>query len=625
METKHTFPLQLPDPTLPAPWVPVAQNKGGLGVDELRKNPPVPVRVTALADRGLMPGALMTLFWGGFQVDSYILRQEQIDTGLLSFDVSPGEIVDGENIEVSYRSLTAEGLNPTVSFPCYIRVNTQVPGDPPLNPSEPVNAGLSPPSGIPRPVTDAHVATGIDVIILNWVNMEADDVVTLTWGNTRIAHPPLTIGEVNRPVTIHVDGDTILANSNTLGLKIYYDIRDIVGNWSLNSKPFITDIEAGPNTMPAPRITEAQGDDDIALPELGSSDAHVIVPVYSPWAVNDNVTVLWEGLTAGGIRVDERVSYFTQADEEGFSVTKEITNATVAAIGGGSAIVYYEVNGTRRSRRKAITVSGTTQRLAGPTIAQQSGGVLDPARVPQTGATVIVKAIPGMDVGDTVYLYWDGLTAAGGTTQYSTQTDVTDSNADITFTVEKAKHVVPLAGGSLKLHYTLVNGAVSRESETTSYSVAPLSAAIREDFTGQPPQLLQAGATLDTGLISIHFMDGLGYAGFPQNDKLPENPGAIAMPALHVCYQNPLLNPGIQSIQIDLRQACTTFECDIHGLNGTTTISLLNSSLGLIDSVTPSTQTNYHFSYTTTSEPIRFLRIVADKDWTRWDNFVMTP
>lgn len=465
--------LQPLAPNLPAPWIPVLEqsNKGGLGVEELRKQPPVPVRVTALKDLGIVVNSTLTLYWNGGVVDQYIISQEQYDTGMVNFDVMPSEILDGENIEVLYHCITPQGVNLATSLSYYVRVNTLVPGNPPLNPVAPVNENLAPPGNIPNPVTDAHATAGILVRIANWINMEVGDLLTLTWGQTRIPFGrPLEQADLNHPLTILVDQQTILANGNTLGLKVFYDIHDNVNNWSLNSLPFVTDVSAGPNTMPAPRVGQADANGDIALSNLGTENVKVDIPVYSPWSALDHVIIRWHGVTPAGTSVDESVEFDMTAGDEGFPVTREIKNATVTAIAGGTAVVYYEVNGVRRSKSKALTVSGAIPALAPPQVLEQVNGVLDPATLPAPGATVVVAQYPGMALTDHIYLYWEGTTQDGQPTHFAADKAVTAIGL-ISFSVPTAANVTPLAGGSVKIYYTVVSGLVSRTSDALQLTV----------------------------------------------------------------------------------------------------------------------------------------------------------
>jgi hypothetical protein len=534
MDTNST-PIQLPAPTLPAPWIPVVEqsNKGGLGVEELRKNPPEPVDVTSLIDLGILPGATMTLFWNDLAVDSYVISRPQIETGVLSFKVQPSEIVDGEDIVVFYTSITAEGVNLTVSHPYTVRVNTKVPGTPPLNSPEPINQNLEAPRNIPTPITDAIAAQGIDVVISPWTNMEVGDVLTLTWGQNKIVMPALNAGDLQRPVIVHVSSDIILSTSQTLGLKVFYDIRDNVGNWSLNSLPAKTDVEAGVSDLFAPRVVKAAGDNDLALGDLGTADAEVQIPAYSPWSIGDRVDLYWLGLTAGGIEVNATDVYFMRNGDQGFTVTMNIPNAPVVAIAGGSAMVYYEVNGARRSARTHITVSGAIQKLPAPEILQAPGTELDPVSVPPTGASVLVKWSPGMALGDQVYVYWNGTTAAGGGTSFTTNMEVTVLGQDLLFTVPKDQQVVPLAGGTLDLYYVVVPavGGAQRESEHRTWTV--------KGAVGQQPPALDiledndathvldiAGLTKVTARVPDYGMVTgdtvvVGWAGVTQRDTSP--------------------------------------------------------------------------------------------------------
>lgn len=626
MDKKRIDKTQLQAPTMPAPWIPVLEqsNKGGLGVGELRKNPPVPVRVTAFRDAGITVDSTLSLYWDRVLVDQYVMSQEQHDTGMVNFDVHPNEIPDGVDIEIFYTSVTREGVNPTVSEPYFVLVNTRVPGNPPLNATEPVNNNLPPPRGIPNPVTDGNSATGITVIIDNWVNMEIGDILTLTWGQTRIPFGrPLEQADLDRPLAIFVSQATILANSNMLGLKVFYDIRDIVDNWSLNSPPFITDVEAGPNTMPAVRVTEADANGNIDLARLGTGNAHVMVPVYTPWTALDRVAIRWHGLTAGGTSVDETVEFNMTPDDEGFPVTKEIQNATVTAIAGGTAVVYYEVNNVRRSRRRPLTVSGVIPPLPKPQLLEEQNGVLDPATLPAAGATVVVPQYPGMALNDRIYLYWEGTTAAGDPTHYSADQPVT-ALGFVTFSVPTAANITPLAGGSVRIFYTVVTGLASRTSDTLDLSVKRNQPVLKiEDFDIPGNNIIQAGGSFATLNTRVAFLSGDGGAGISEvYDPVSQgaDPALFQRPALQVC----IADAGTQTIQLDLLQPCVQVTINVFGATrGLTTLEFRDAANQVLYSITPpaGNPPSQTLRFTTNGPAsIRYLRIIGQQDWTVWDN-----
>jgi hypothetical protein len=611
------------------PSIPVVDqaNKGGLGVLELRKNPPEPVVVTAPIALGMRVNTTLILYWDAQVVDSYRITQEQLGTGLIVFRVQPHLILDNDNAVFYYTSASPVGGNPDTSPSRRVIVNTRVPGNPPLYPTDPINANLQPPRDIPNPVTDANSANGITVTIPNWANMEVGDILTLTWGQTRIPFGrPLAQADLDHPLTIHVSQATILANSNMLGLKVFYDIRDIVDNWSLNSPPFMTDVEAGPNTMPAVRVTEADANGNIDLSRLGTGNAHVTVPVYTPWTALDHVAIRWHGLTAAGTSVDETVEFNMTPDDEGFPVTREIQNATVTAIAGGTAVVYYEVNNVRRSRRKALTVSGVVPPLAKPQVLEEQNGELDPATLPATGATVVVPQYPGMALNDRIYLYWDGTTAAGDATHYTADQVVTTLGF-VTFSVPTAANVTPLAGGSVKIYYTVVSGLASRTSDILDLNVKRNQPVVTVDEFDIPGNnIIGAGGSFRTLHTLISFLSGDGAAGInDQYDPVSQgaNPALFQRPALQVC----IADAGFQTIQIDLQQPCVEVAINVFGATrGLTTLEFQNAAKQTLYSTTPPAggQPSQTLRYGTNGPAsIRYLRITGQQDWTVWDNINM--
>jgi hypothetical protein len=465
------------------------------------------------------------------------------------------------------------------------------------------------------------------VTILNWVNMEVGDILTLTWGQTRIPFGrPLVQSDLDRPLTIHVSQATVLANSNMLGLKVFYDIRDIVGNWSLNSRAFVTDIEAGSNIMPAPRINEADANGDIDLARLGAGNVHVVVPVYSPWTAQDHVAIRWHGLTAGGSSVDETVEFDMTPGDEGFPVTKEIQNPTVTAIAGGTAVVYYEVNNVRRSRRRSLTVSGTVPPLAKPQVLEAQNGVLDPAILPGTGATVVVPQYAGMDEDDKIYLYWEGTTAAGDATHYSAEHTV-GTIGFVQFSVPTAANVTPLAGGSVKIYYTVVVGLVSRTSDTLQLSVSrnqPVELTEAFDMVGN--NIIRAGNSIRPPHTLISFASGAGTAGVNDvYDPVSQggDPALFQRPALQVC----IADVGVQTILIDLLQTWDRVTINVLGaVHGRTTLEFRDELDRFLYGTTPPSGSprNQTLQYSANGgTPIRYLRIFGQQNWTVWDNIKM--
>jgi len=598
----------------------------GLGYHQLY-DPTKPVPLIARLPDVIRVGDVVTLFWDGVNVQQYDLDQATKDRGWLSFSVPPTAIAGiADRGEVYYTLFDPLAGETRYSDTRTIKVNRLVPGGLDPDTLTAINENLVAPTITP-PIIDS-ADTPVTVTMPVWLNMELGDELTVLWNGIRVNHPPLTV--IAQQI-VPIPKAVLEQGGSNAKLPVSYEIRDIVDNYSLPSHTGFADVVIDPAAVAAPRVREA---DPVTLVldlvALGNNDAHVLIPHYAGGRPNDQVTLTWVG-RVGAVEQTLTLGPVTIGDPDFDPMPIfDIPNAHLKSIAGGTAMASYEVRHTDgttlHSKRTAITLTGLPVSLVAPSIRGVTGTVID---LTTLGTSAFVRVAPyiGKQAGDKISLIWTGTPQNGQPSHYTDDHIVLpgEENLEYAFEVDRRLNLDPLIDGSLSLQYQVVfTGTTSPvNSDISDYTVVGVKAE-REDFSGQLPALIQAGQRISRPLMDIEFVSGLGQAGFPAGDMLPVDPGPLTLPTLHVCYQNPIINPGTQTLRLDLKRDYRTVECDIHGANGLVTITLLNSNQAVIESITVPDQTNYHLRSTTT-QPIRYLWILADKDWTRFDNFVLIP
>lgn len=449
---------------------------GGLGNADLA-DPNKGVPMLAILPLSAAENDLAELHWEGVVVERFTISEAQINNGRISFNPLPLVLPDNPAAQAFYRIYFGLGANPDDSPTRTVRVKRTVPGNPdPDNTTPTINENLLKPEGVP-PLIDK--TQDLDVTIEPWLDMAEGDVLTLYWGGSRFAikQPPLPAGEIGKPQVVKVPSQTLIDAGDSEKLQVNYDIRDVVGNWSLLSVPAFTNVQVDPNAPAAPRVVDADTNLEIDLDKLGARDVRVETPAYTGIALADEVTLVWEGQTAEGNPVVP-VLPPKPVENIGFGPYFEIPNKSVADIAGGHALAYYEVapaagDALPRSRSVTVTVVGDAALLLKPILEEAVGTVIDPEDV-TVDAHVIIKPYTGKGPGDVVYLTWEGKALDGTAYTYTAEYDVGtgEESDDYVFLVPKA-NLVPLPNGTLTLSYKvkLFSGNL-RPSLPSVYSVA---------------------------------------------------------------------------------------------------------------------------------------------------------
>jgi hypothetical protein len=579
-------------------------------------------------------GDIVTLYWGINEVQRYEITDAMTEKGYLSFLVStvwaqpPGDIVF-YTLYDPFNDLTSK------SPERFIDVDRKPPGGLDPDTDTAINERLAECAVHPSNIQDENEI--VIVTVPRWIDAALGDELTVMWNNARINFPKLDQQAYARliaegKVDVLVPPDVLQAAGSSPNLLVNYEIRDFVDNYSLVSLPTFVDVDIEPGALLAPLVREADpGTLVLDLAHLGNSDGHVDIPFFlgdgkSPYTVK----LIWIGKTANAtieLKLDDQT-----VQNPGFEhAVFEIPNARLKEIAGGSAVLHYTLIQTgdpieKKSRKSTITLTGVPVPLLAPAVQEASGTVIDIGLLTGPILHVIIPLYIGKKAGDTISLIWSGLPSTGGPANYVDDVIVQLQEEQLPHVFEvNREHIDPLPGGTLKVNYQVLRVAATspENSEVSQYNVIGAS-SITEDFTGQSPQLIKAGGAINTTKLHINFLSGEGFAGFPERDVPPTDPGPLAVPFLHICYQNPDINPGTQTIEIAFLKACKKIDCDIYGSNAATTITLLDANGAGIYNGSPPGQPHYHFSHTAAGPIIQKMRIVAVRDWTYWDNFVMT-
>ncbi|MFJ3483637.1 hypothetical protein ACIPL1_09670 [Pseudomonas sp. NPDC090202] len=588
----------------------------GLGHQQL-SDPAVPVTLIAALPDVISMGDTVTLYWDGVEQQSYNVDTTTLDTGWLSFSVLPDQIQEPSG-EVYYTVDDHSGKGPQPSPTRTIPVKRSVPGGQAPNPETGFNDNLQPPSVEPARFNPATTRT-IKVTVAPWENMAEGDFLTVWWDGIPKENISVTQPGIAQTVTLFFGGDEPLNPK----VPVSYSIHDKVDNYSRVSPTTMVEVFTS-GALPSPVIKEVDPDTlMLDLDALGGADAHVSIPrAYSP-QVGDIYTLTWMGGFARSEAV--QILVHTVIDPAADPVTTfAIPNAELQRFSRGRAHAsYIRRSGGQNSIRAQASalLSGQWPGLAAPVVQGATGNEIDLGQIADP-LRITVPVYTGKKEGDRISLVGTGLPLSPPASHLLVEHVVLagEEAAEQVFEVSH-KQLTLLIGGQLKLHYRIQRlswGLTFPGSDEATYNIIRSDGPISEDFTGQAPNLIQAGESIDTGKLGLNFISGLGYAGFPDNDQLPAEPGSLELPVLHMCY------PGVQVMEVDLHGAFTRVQCDVHGGMGSTLVDVLDGNKDVVETIAiPGDQSNYHLDFNNPAQPASYLRITGDRDWSRWDNFLM--
>lgn len=176
-------------------------------------------------------GDLIELFWDNCYVASRVLTNDEVGRSV-QLRVPESFIVNGSS-RVHYRIMQV-GQGPAVSPARRVQVKLDCPGGEPSALYGDENQCLAPvsiPETIRRQgVNPNQIKRGVPVTIEPYLNMAADDEITLRWGDVRMDLPRLTANDVGQPIQVWVPPAIIIEAGEDLRLEVTYCILDRVGN-----------------------------------------------------------------------------------------------------------------------------------------------------------------------------------------------------------------------------------------------------------------------------------------------------------------------------------------------------------------------------------------------------------
>ncbi|MDR9753315.1 hypothetical protein RG836_17845 [Pseudomonas sp. SZMC_28357] len=214
-------------------------NKPGLAAPTLTQSSRAGINITSAAHllidiapyASMDEGDLIELFWDNCYVASKVLGPADIDQ-VVSLRVPESFIANGAS-RIHYR-LMQVGQGPALSPATRVQVKLDCPGGQPSPLCGDENQSLAP-VGIPdtirrQGVNPNQIKRGVPLTIEPYVNMAADDAITLRWGDARMDLPLLKASDVGQPINVWVPPAIILEAGEDLRLEVTYCILDRVGN-----------------------------------------------------------------------------------------------------------------------------------------------------------------------------------------------------------------------------------------------------------------------------------------------------------------------------------------------------------------------------------------------------------
>ncbi|WP_146604228.1 hypothetical protein [Pseudomonas sp. 478] len=373
-------------------------------------------------------------------------------------------------------------------------------------------------------VIDLETLGDADVTVLvntTGGHFKVNDTIVMTWIGTPAEGSPVIEGPIERPVSrVGVAVTFSIPNAKVRAIakgraSVSYVLKS-QGVTDRPSKNTSVSVEGKISPLRPPSVDEAPG----AILNPDEPWATVNIPYYPGRQNSDLVTLIWEAPRPGG-----RPPYHEDARPAGNlpenqPIQRSVSNSVIREFNGLKVDVYYKVanddvalRSVRESEHYLMQVGVALPQFPRPEVEEVEAGsdVLDPDKVPSTGATLVMPFLGTRDK-DRVTYHWRG--SAIGTSDYVDLTSQTAGKA-VKFTVLK-QYVTNNLDGTLSIDYL-----ITRDGVTLGHSFKR-DLWVRAQLELKPPSVKEApGGTLNP----INAKDFLTvvvphYTGMLGSDKL---------------------------------------------------------------------------------------------------------
>jgi hypothetical protein len=471
------------------------------------------------------------------------------------------------------------------------------------------------------------IGASVTVTVAAYAGQSMDDKILLSWRGTPVSGSPVNYtdeytikaGEELRPTTFTVlreNLDPLGDGTLALSYQVLFAATGNTQNSALNTYSIIAAVS---ESLPAPTVAGvAQGG---TLNPAPITDGVQVTVHYDTMLATDKIRVAWFGAP----------SIVEVNGDATKTVQVTIPNSAVAVSLGQSVVVRYGVTHQGGTESASDMVQFSVGQLAQtalptPAVTEAQNGVLD-LNTFAGNAHVTVAKWPLIAQGQNVWLTVSG---PGGVPTVKlldgypiTAQEVSNGIArDIPRTHLEAY----TNGAEMRVVFKVAFDASNSEGLAVQFPDLRLTvdvspADLVEDFNEHSADLITVGASIKTQYMTIRFLTGTGQTGFRTGYQIPpEAADWFKNPILQVCYAN----QGDQKIELELDTACKEVKFDVHGVAANTTaVRYLDASKNQLFSHVLPTLANQQISYASTGNPIRYIEINGNKDWTLWDNFVM--
>ncbi|MHA4830482.1 Bacterial Ig-like domain (group 1) [compost metagenome] len=187
------------------------------------------------------------------------------------------------------------------------------------------------------------VSFGVTARVPHYSGAASGDIVTFMWGTESSVEFAVEDPNVDLPYDINVSDDMSPDALLDGVYDVYYVRKDVAGNESISAalSIIVNDKQTNP-TLPAPALPDAV---DGYINYIEASDgAEVDIAVYPAMAVDDVITLYWEGYTNGGAPIDNSSFSDEMTVAEIADVTFTVPADKIMVMGENAyANVYYKV------------------------------------------------------------------------------------------------------------------------------------------------------------------------------------------------------------------------------------------------------------------------------------------